>query len=1253
MKGFKLALIALVLWILVVFIIWLGVSERGLQWIYQYSAEYLPAGLHIEQVEGRLASPIVLKKLSYQAADGSSYSSDQLTVKWNLWALIEGRFDIESLLLTSLSIDKNDSVTSSDTVSESAQKIQLPDIQLPLSIRLHKMQVDNIRFTKGDESWHLPLMTFSGSTLFNQLTINQLLLKSEFSELTSSGVIRLAGNYKHQLQFNWKHQLAEGKNISGQGSLTGNTENTQLSHKVSGVLKVDLQAQLSKLLDDFQWQADLAVSQFDSRNFTFVNGLSDIPAVKAKFTLSGSGNLKTQKLQGRISGSNTELGPFTSSFDLNRLENNLIKIKQVTLNAEKSETHLQAQGDWLPDNQFGRLNLAVNWQHLKWPLSGHYWFSSASGKARFIGNPDNYKINVESDRPWPQIPDSQWQLSAKGNQYELNIDSLKVKTLQGELSAQGKLDWKDFFNWDAKIVASGINPAKAWPEWPGLLSANIKTQGYYRQNNLVVKSEILDLKGRLRDYPVFLNGKLEWNDNQLLIEQIKLKSANSLITTEGKLADSLALQWTIVSPDLAELYPSAGGILNASGKISGSRQEPALKIDFDASDLSWDKYQIKAAEGSAQFDLKKWYQGELSLNTQSITVGEEHFNSANISTQGESILLNVKSDLGMLDVKLKGNVKDDSWQGKLLSVDLNSERFSNWHLSRPVELSFNENSFKAEKLCLENEQQGNVCSLFQQLDKNIQAKLKIDRLPLNLFQAWMPPNISPEGDMNATANLILSVNQKVTGNVQLTFDEGIIHYPVADTNVEKWPFRQGVVDISLTEEGIQLKSKLEVNQHDNLRVQVLLPQAQLLKLNQQQPLQASVQLNIIDIRLLGALIPEVQQANGIVTISLHVKGTLEKPELNGYVNLERGSFKIPRLGLDIEKLSLVSQTDDFDNMNFELRAHSGEGEIVAKGYVALNNGSDWKCDFKVTGKDFEVSKIPEARVRVSPDLNVMILPKLIDIKGKVHVPYARLNPRDISSADQVSEDVVIIGNEKSKDKKWTITSEVRLTLDDKHVQFYGFGFEGRIGGSLLLEDSPGRTTRATGDIRVPEGRYRAYGQRLTINDGRLLFTGGPVTNPGLDFRAVRVIEDVTAGLKVSGTLLKPQLEIFSIPAMGQTDALSYLVLGRPMETTSSSEGALVTKAALALGLSGGEQIARVLGDSLGLDEVRVESSEDGEQASLVVGRYLSPKLYISYGVGLIESINTFGLRYQLSSKWQLKAESGEAQGADLLYTIER
>jgi hypothetical protein len=40
-------------------------------------------------------------------------------------------------------------------------------------------------------------------------------------------------------------------------------------------------------------------------------------------------------------------------------------------------------------------------------------------------------------------------------------------------------------------------------------------------------------------------------------------------------------------------------------------------------------------------------------------------------------------------------------------------------------------------------------------------------------------------------------------------------------------------------------------------------------------------------------------------------------------------------------------------------------------------------------------------------------------------------------------------------------------------------------------------------------------------------------------------------------------------------------------------------------------------------------------------------------VSLTEQLNTFKLRYTLGDHWTIKAEAGQAQGADLVYTISK
>ncbi|MGD8350311.1 MAG: translocation/assembly module TamB domain-containing protein, partial [Gammaproteobacteria bacterium] len=307
---------------------------------------------------------------------------------------------------------------------------------------------------------------------------------------------------------------------------------------------------------------------------------------------------------------------------------------------------------------------------------------------------------------------------------------------------------------------------------------------------------------------------------------------------------------------------------------------------------------------------------------------------------------------------------------------------------------------------------------------------------------------------------------------------------------------------------------------------------------------------------------------------------------------------------------------------------------------------------EINGNDFEAARIPEASVDLSPALVVVIEGRSIDISGDLRVPFARLQPRDITTAEKVSSDAVVIGGDEDVEPGWLVTTRVNLILGER-VMFYGYGFDGRLTGRLLIEQQPGQLTSGTGEIGIPEGRYRAYGQRLDIENGRVLFTGGPVTNPGLDIRATRDSNGIITGLLVRGRLRQPQIELFSIPTMGQTDILSYLLFGRPLETASGEDSALMAQAALTLGLAGGDQIARSLRERFGLDDFRVETADSGDQASLIVGRYLSPDVYVSYAVGLIESANSLNLRYRITDHWQIEAESGTYHGADILYTIER
>ena len=162
---------------------------------------------------------------------------------------------------------------------------------------------------------------------------------------------------------------------------------------------------------------------------------------------------------------------------------------------------------------------------------------------------------------------------------------------------------------------------------------------------------------------------------------------------------------------------------------------------------------------------------------------------------------------------------------------------------------------------------------------------------------------------------------------------------------------------------------------------------------------------------------------------------------------------------------------------------------------------------------------------------------------------------------------------------------------------------------------------------------------------------GPVNNPGVDIRAVKEYPDVKAGVNVRGTLLQPRLSFFSEPSLPQSQIVSLILAGGSLESAQNRNNQRNQAGNEALA-QGSAILAQQLGSRVGIEDVSLESNLANE-TSLVLGKYLSPRLYVSYGISFTEQLNTLKLRYSLSDRWTVKTEVGQARGADLVYTIEK
>jgi translocation and assembly module TamB len=130
----------------------------------------------------------------------------------------------------------------------------------------------------------------------------------------------------------------------------------------------------------------------------------------------------------------------------------------------------------------------------------------------------------------------------------------------------------------------------------------------------------------------------------------------------------------------------------------------------------------------------------------------------------------------------------------------------------------------------------------------------------------------------------------------------------------------------------------------------------------------------------------------------------------------------------------------------------------------------------------------------------------------------------------------------------------------------------------------------------------------------------------------------------------PRMTFFSEPAIPQSQIVSLILAGGSLESVQGANGRGGARNDLLA--QGGAILAQQFGSRVGIEDVGIEQDLSNE-TSLVLGKYLSPRLYVSYGISLAEAINTVKLRYTIDDHWTIKTESGRESSADIVFTLQR
>jgi translocation and assembly module TamB len=913
-----------------------------------------------------------------------------------------------------------------------------------------------------------------------------------------------------------------------------------------------------------------------------------------------------------------------------------------------------------------RAELVTEWVDLAWP--GVDGLASPTGRLAVEGTLDSYRYDG-SGTVEALGRSATFTVAGTAARFALELARLVLTpaTLEsprrgaapndgGTLAATGNVQLQERAA-DLQLTATTLDPAWLVAAWPGRLTGTARLSA-----NLVPETnttlDAISLAGSLRGYPVSIGGAVALTGRDAVtLDGLRLDSQANYVVLNGTLdRASLDLAVEAELAEVALLVPDVHGALSADVAVGGTWLEPRGRGRVGARNVSLAGVAVERLDIGGEAGLAPDNRLALTVEAAGIVRGPVRVGNVRTVVDGTTAAHTARIEAGTEDlqatVAASGGVDAAGWRGTIEHIGVEEPRLGPWRLDAPAALSFGRGFVTLANSCLLHTSQARWCT---QLDMRGRREDSLVVSGQNFDLATIRPLLPPALELGGVYQLsgsLLDLIGEPRGAIALNSNNTRARIAFGDSQAFDAELDRVQAGMTLTDGRLELTAA--VRSTSGGRAEVLAAVADVRE--RDSPIDGTLHVEWPDLAVLTLLSPQLGEVGGALAVDLTAGGTVAEPTVDGRAVVSNGRVVVPQWGLVVERIEATAASADGRELDIDATGYAGDGVLTLEGSTQLDPDTGWPTRLALRGDAVRVVQRPDAEIVATPDLRVEVALPAIDITGSVHVPHATLTVDALpAQAVTPSPDAVVHGGDErdTRARPLEVRSSVELTLGDD-VRYSGLNLDTTVGGELRLATQPNASANATGTLRLA-GTYDAYGQRLDIERGQLLFSG-PLDNPGLDVRAVRRIETTEVGIELTGTLRSPRTRIVSTPAMNEADALSYLLFGRPASGSNAGLGTEETSAlqtaALSLGLQQALPVVQRIGNTLGLDELTVQSTTT-DAGELMAGKYLSPKVYIRYSYGLFNRIGGLLLRFKVNERLSIETRSGENKSMDLLYTVEK
>lgn len=891
------------------------------------------------------------------------------------------------------------------------------------------------------------------------------------------------------------------------------------------------------------------------------------------------------------------------------------------------------------------------------PLTGMAALKKTDGNT-----PYDVKVKLAGDLKILHF-ESAGKLVKQNGQLAILLNNQESLATVASFIANGQLSLTDDYPLSANIKIHELHPERLGNYPTAQLHFDVNAQGTLLPK-LKTSLQFLALDSQWQGQVIKSTGKMEIESagiQDIIISNIDFQSsiANNIIKANGSLGQSDShLEWQADLADLTKFGEKYSGNVIANGVLKGSFKNLALEFKFLAQNLTLPSgFEADKLEGKAVVMTDKNGKVEGEFKASKLQYGKHTLADGSMTLQGtrenHQLKITAKDNKFKFESTLQGELTgSNDWLGVL--QELTYDGNPRIKLSAPAPLMLNTKGAILKEASLQLAKGQVFIDLLKIGSDGFESKGHADKIALgDLPSGLLSLPSTLQGNPIFSGKWDINTADSLNGNLSLWREAGDLTMTIADGTTKPLGLQEMRLEAEISNNHALVKANLNGLNVGNLNANFT---TTFTKVDSGYAILASAPLTLDGKASLHTLawlpLPSSlinASVDGTLNLSVAANGTLSEPNLSGNVNGKNLQFLLPTEGVNFTN-GIVDASFENDQLLIKKASwQGGEGHLSATGSILLSKGKP-VIDLEWAADKFTAISRADRLLTLNGAGKTSLTNGMLTISGNFTVMKGLVELAD-EDTPALSDDVVILGQ-----TEYIPESALKILLNGLHIDLgkefilRGRGLDAELTGALTLTGLTQYRPHTEGVIQVKQGTYMAYGQVLTIERGVINFNG-TVDNPGINIRAMRNSKPVNAGLEIAGTAFLPITKLVSDPNVADSEKLSWLVLGHGMDETTKNDYGLLSLAAGVL-LSQGQSVPlqTQLARAAGLDEFSFAGG-DATNASVVFGKRLTSRLYLSYQKSISGLLDVARLTFNMTSRWSLRAEAGTESAVDVLYTF--